>query len=168
IPLVLYFFYQGIREYLSQFEKKVRRISNLQIFFLFGVMILLSLIIASKAETIWDKRLEIPFIYLTAIPTITISILLIKEARKAYIEYGIIILSVPLLAVATTFQGIIIFTGRYSHIIQNGWLYVSTHALQDIFHSIIGTILIVFTISISHISRDLRKDLLADWFRKLS
>ncbi|MCS4542467.1 MAG: hypothetical protein HY929_09200 [Euryarchaeota archaeon] len=164
-PLVLYYFYIGLKEYLDQFEG-FGAASTKEIFIIFISFISLSAILASQAETPWDQRIEAPFIYVVFLPTLVLTYLLIRETKRAYFEHGIIMVNLPTLGIATTLLGIDILVGRYAHIAQNGWLYVMTHAFQDVLHAATGAIILLFAISTLTISKTFKKDLLVDWYEE--
>jgi len=140
--------------------------NNASILLLFLLLFILSAFMASQTKVVWDRDIEIHFIYATTPPTLLLTFLLLKEARRAYKEYGIIMVNVPALAFVTTLLGLVILLGRYANVVWSGWLYVATHALQDVLQAATATILIMFAISSYTLSKHLRRDLLADWVKK--
>lgn len=163
IPIAIYFLLRGLKEYLEQFENGIESLSTKKISLIFSGYFIACALIAFQAQVV-KGRLELYFIYLIMIPVLFLSFLLLREAKRAYKEYGILMVNIPALAIVLTLNGLDILLGRYASIIQNGWLYVLTHAIQDILLVVLGTILLVFGLATSTLSKNLRKDLFADWW----
>ena len=149
-PLALYFFYVGITEYvgtLSEEEKKSMSIYT--IVGLIGIAIVISLALATQADTPWDVKIERPFIYITTIPTVILVVMVLQKAITAYESEATLMLNVSIISVAVTLLALDILIGRQADIWANGALYIVTHAFQDILHVFNAALLIVFSLLIT-------------------
>ncbi|MFQ6056571.1 MAG: hypothetical protein ACE5J3_11380 [Methanosarcinales archaeon] len=148
-PLALYFFYVGITEYvgtLSEEEKKPMSIYT--IVGLIGIAIVISLALATQADTPWDVKIERPFIYITTIPIVIIVVMVLQKAIIAYKSEATLMLNISLISVAVTLLALDILIGRQADIWANGALYIVTHAVQDILHAFNAALLIGFSLMI--------------------
>lgn len=122
----------------------------------FAALILIPPFLAELSNTSWDPVIEWSFFLVALVPTMILGVLALMQTHRLMtahtniasfrsftaMQLGLLTWTIILLTVA-------IFAGRVSAQMGNGFLYIWTHAIQDILHAAAGTLIIVLTYSIS-------------------
>ncbi|MEE8168578.1 MAG: hypothetical protein V3T58_06870 [Candidatus Hydrothermarchaeales archaeon] len=147
-PLALIFLYLGVKEFSSeQIGDDSDAISTEIGMIALAATSTLIIIMASMAESPWDVRVEGPFLYLTSIPTVILVAILLRKTREIVDPF--LSVHVPLVSILVSLLTIDIMIGRYVDIERLAAAYIMTHALQDIFHVVLATVLLPFAVSLS-------------------
>ncbi|MFQ6136727.1 MAG: hypothetical protein ACE5PM_06070 [Candidatus Hydrothermarchaeales archaeon] len=158
-PVALYFLYRGTIEFIGEspdrpqygFGGPKKPLSSNAIVAIFGAMFLIVLVLASLAEVPWDPRIELPFLYITLIPTLILTAILVHISEE--ITESLVMVFIPIIAVFVSLLALDIWFGRYVDIWGNAPLYVITHNIQNVLHVLNGAILLLFSISVSRAYR---------------
>jgi hypothetical protein len=147
-PVAMFFLWVGMKELIGERRRTVSMAHVVIALILVGSA---SLFLGSQAETPWDKSIELPFFYITAIPALILGVLCIKTAYGKFFEFmkrtkQSILWAVSnfifLITLGITFITLDIFLGRVAAQLGSGQFYVLTHALQDVLHVVNGTLMI--------------------------
>ncbi len=153
-PVALYFLYVGAREFVEECknagnmggEDGAKPLAPDTILAIFGGMIILVVTLAMLSGSPWDPFIEGPFIYLTFIPTVYLSYLLIQQSRHTACKESIVMIFIPIIAISVTLLVFDIMFGRLMDIWGWAQFYVITHAAQDALHVATGTVLLLFSV----------------------
>lgn len=143
--LAMYFLYIGTQEYRMQYKHGGKPISSRVIVGMIVILPLLSMVIALNASKAWDARLELPFIYLTTLPTMFLAGMTMWESYRQKEEYKVLMGFLAILAGTVTGLTIIILAGRIGDITDNAFLYVLGQSLQLVYLSASAMLILVFT-----------------------
>ncbi len=153
-PIALYFLYIGAKEFIEECKNGgakmggdggIEPLSPDTIMAIFGGMVVLVVALAMLSGSPWDPYIELPFIYITLIPTLILAYMLIQQSRQT--TESLVMVFIPIIAISVSFLVFDIMFGRLMDIW--GWaeFYVITHAAQVALHVATGTILLLFSIS---------------------
>lgn len=147
--LAIYFLYIGTKEYSMQFREGGKPISEIKIFGIIITSFIIILALASQSKTEWDVVIEQPFIYLTAVPTLILAGLTLKEAYEQRKIHMMLMGYLSMLAISVTLLELFILFGRIADIINNAYLYIVMHAFQDFMLSATSMLIISFTVTMN-------------------
>ncbi len=146
--LAVFFLFIGLKKHI---ENK----NNLSFLLVLGMIILgvfVSAGAASQSNTPWDIKIEIPFLFLTALPAFIISIIILcVEYKKIYKKPSSFVLLLSLVGASITILTLDIIAGRIFDIMDIASGYVITHSLQDVFHATTGAFILAFAFSASEL-----------------
>ncbi|MFQ6136403.1 MAG: hypothetical protein ACE5PM_04395 [Candidatus Hydrothermarchaeales archaeon] len=157
-PIALIFYYLGIVEI---FERDIKEGEegryvdfkiSLSVFLVIGIAIM---ILSRFSRAIWDFRVEEPFIMVTVIPTLVIVWILLKKS-EVITESTILLASLRIVSVGVCILTLTILIGRQADIYRWANVYIIAHQLQNIFHIIIGTALLMVVMTLSQVERVLK------------
>lgn len=145
----LLFFYYGIKEFAQQcsYGKAEFISSEVQIGVTSGVLTI-PLILSSVITTPVASTVELGFIILILFPTLLFSFLIIKEALN--MRKSMIMLYPLAIAVMLVMGNLDILFGRIADIKSYAFLYIITHAFQDILLSGLTGTIMLFAFAIIH------------------
>ncbi|MFQ5975874.1 MAG: hypothetical protein ACE5J5_06140 [Candidatus Hydrothermarchaeales archaeon] len=101
-------------------------------------------VLAGVSYVPWDPRVEVPFLYVSLIPTLILAWMLVVKSEE--ITESIVMIFIPIIAVLVSLLALDIWFGRYVDIWGNATLYVITHNIQNVFHVLNGGVLLMFAI----------------------
>jgi len=145
----LYLLYLGTRSVVSSVGGKRVVENKSTILAVFLALFVLSILTSIKTTQKWDPRFEVPIISILFIPTLTLTILLIYDAAKIFIESGFVMVTLSTFAVFSMLLNFVIILGRISDILGNAYAYILTHGIQDLLHVASATTALIFSVTLS-------------------
>lgn len=154
-PVALFLLYTGLKEYTAVTEIKALR--GIKLLLIVLATLLIPMILATQADQRWDPDIEGPFLFITALPTFIIALMILKNARSSFDEHSTVVLNISFVAVAVTLLTISLLFARLGDVtlLDNGLMYVTGHAFADIFHSATATTLLMFGITTEGLVRSM-------------
>lgn len=152
-PIALYFLYIGVKEFIEECKNGgakmggdggIEPLSPDTIMVIFGGMVVLVVALAMLSGSPWGPYIELPFIYVTLIPTLILAYMLIRQSRHT--TDSIVMIFIPIIAISVSLLVFDIKLGRLTDIYAFGQGYVITHVAQNVLHVATGTILLLFSI----------------------
>lgn len=152
-PIALYFLYIGVKEFIEECKNGgakmggdggIEPLSPDTIMAIFGGMVVLVVALAMLSGSPWGPYIELPFIYVTLIPTLILAYMLIRQSRHT--TDSIVMIFIPIIAISVSLLVFDIKLGRLTDIYAFGQGYVITHVAQNVLHVATGTILLLFSI----------------------
>jgi hypothetical protein len=140
----VFFLFIGLKKHI---EKK----NNTSLLLVLGMIVtglFVSIGAASQSDIAWDVKIEIPFLFFTALPAFIISIIIIcVEYKNIFTKPSSFVLYLSLIGASATILTLDIIAGRILDIIGLASGYVITHSLQDVFHVTTGAFILAFAFS---------------------
>jgi len=145
----LLFFYYGIKEFAQQcsYGKAEFISSEVQIGVTAGVLTI-PFLLSSVITTPVASAVELGFIIIILLPILLFSFLIVKEALN--MRKAMIVLYPLAAAMQVAIINFVILFGRIADIKNIAWLYIVTHAFQDVLLSGLTAIVMFFTFGIIH------------------
>ncbi|MDP3105788.1 MAG: hypothetical protein Q8M95_14410 [Candidatus Methanoperedens sp.] len=154
-PVALLLLYIGLREYTATTE--IKPLSGFKLTLILLATILIPVALATQAHMRWDPEIEGPFLLVTSVPTIILSMLLLLKSRASFEEHSTVVLNISFVAVAVTLLTISLLFARMGDVelLNNAEIYVNGHAFADIMHAATATTLLSFGISTEGLVRSM-------------
>lgn len=143
--LAMYFLYIGTQEYPMQYRQGGKPIKKKVITGLILIVPLLSFTIALNSGDAWDERVEMPFLYLTAVPTIFLAGMTFIESYRQKEAHKVLMGFLAILALTVTTLVLVILAGRVGDLANHAFLYVIGQSLQVVFLSATAMLISIFT-----------------------
>src|SRR3972149_1714855 len=124
-PVALIFYLVSLEEIFNgeAQKRKVNSKISLAVFFLS----LLTVAMLSRFSTAtWDAKIEIPFVLVTALPTLVLAGILLKRS-KIISESTLALISLRMMLIGVSSLTISILAGRYGEFTQNAQVYIAFH-----------------------------------------
>ncbi len=119
---------------------------------IFIAILFVSMMLSGFSKGPWDERVEIPFVLITAIPTLVL-VREVFEKSKIVSESTLMLASLRIILFGVSSLTISILAGRYGDITSNAQVYILFHQIQNISHVFTGTALLVLVMTLSQIER---------------
>lgn len=143
--LAMYFLYIGTQEYRMQFKVGGNPIKSKIIVGLLIILPLVAFAIALNSLEPYDSRIEMPFVYITATPTLFLAALTLRESYKQKDENRTLMGFLAILAGTVSGLTVINMMGRLGDIENHAFLFVLGQSLQVIYMSATAMLVFVFT-----------------------
>ena len=118
----------------------------------FILMLLFITTLASFSNSTWDVEIEVPFVLVTALPTLILAGVLL-ERSKIISESTLALTSLRVMLLGVSILTISILAGRYGDFADKAQIYIVFHQLQNISHVVTGTALLIFIVTVAQIER---------------
>ncbi|MBI4144716.1 hypothetical protein HY493_00725 [Candidatus Woesearchaeota archaeon] len=122
----------------------------------FAALIIIPVFLASLAETNWDPVIEWGFFLVAMVPTLVMGALALMQSRRLMLAHAriasfksFIAMQLGLFTWTIIILTTVIFAGRVAAQIGNGFLYIWTHALQDVLLAATGMFIIILAYTFS-------------------
>lgn len=149
-PVAMFFFFIATREYTMQFQPEGKPIATPMVVGLLSAIPLSAFVLAILSVW-WGMYFEMAILAGLLIPSVYLVVSIVKEAYKnrtggERLMSGVLMTFLSLLSISVLFLGIdvLLWTGLLE--LQQANLYLVFHALQDVLHTMVGTIILTFTI----------------------
>lgn len=143
--LAMYFLYIGTQEYRMQYKQGGKPMTPKSIAGLIIILPMFALALALNTIEPYDARVELPFIYLTAVPTLFLAAMTILESYRQKDENKVLMGFLATLAGTVTGLAVIILLARIGDISNNAFLFVFGQSMQVIYMSDTAMLILVFT-----------------------
>jgi hypothetical protein len=151
-PIALIFYLFALGEVFSITPQKSRKVDSKKSFIVLFLVFSIIIVLSSFSTSTWDAEIEVPFVLITALPTlILVGVLL--EKSKIISESTVALASLRVILLGVSSLTISILAGRYGDFADNAFAYIFFHQLQNISHVATGTALLIFVVTISQIER---------------
>ncbi len=116
-----------------------------------SVLLIIS-VLASFSSSTWDVEIEVPFVLVTALPTLILAGVLL-ERSKIISESTLALTSLRVMLLGVSVLTISILAGRYGDFAHKAQVYIMFHQLQNISHVVTATALLIFVVTVAQIER---------------
>ncbi|MBW6517964.1 MAG: hypothetical protein K0A89_05630 [ANME-2 cluster archaeon] len=143
--VAMFFLYIGTQEYRMQYRQGGTPTSSKVILGIIIILPMVAFAIALNAIEPYDARVELPFIYLTATPTLFLSALTMLESYRQKEENKVLMGFLAMLAGTVTGLTVIIFLARIGDIGNHAFIFILGQSLQVVYMSATAMLILVFT-----------------------
>lgn len=148
-PIAIFFFYQGTKEYSMQFREGGSPMSKPAIITLLSVLPLLSLVTTILTLKVFEIDIAGTTLFIVSIAALVLAGFTLLESYRQWEMQSFLVGYLSLLAVSVTLLFITILLSLNSALLGNAYLYALSYSLQDIFHAVTASLIVLFTISMN-------------------
>lgn len=143
--VAMFLLYIGTQEYRMQYRQGGKPASMSVILGMIIILPLVAFAVALNAVEPYDARVELPFIYLTAAPTLFLSGLTMLESYRQKEENKVLMGFLAMLAGTVTGLTVIALLARIGDIGNHAFIFALGQSLQVVYMSATAMLILVFT-----------------------
>ncbi len=150
-PVALIFYFFSLREIFGG-DGEGRKVDAKQSIGVLIAILFIILVLAGFSDATWDVEIEVPFVLITAVPTLVLVGVLLEKSRIIS-ESTLALASLRIIFLGVSSLTVSILGGRYGDFTGKAQIYIVFHQIQNISHVVTGTALLILVVTISQIER---------------
>lgn len=151
-PVALIFYFLALGEIFGGHPGERRKVDAKKSIAVLIAVLFIIVVLSSFSDAPWDPEIEVPFVLITAVPTLVLVVVLLEKS-KIISESTLALVSLRIILLGVSSLTMSILAGRYGDFTGKANVYIFFHQLQNISHVVTGTALLILVVTISQIER---------------